>query len=178
MLNIYLTDLSAYNSGYLIGKWVTLPLSDEELHHVINEILCEGETAANDSNHEEYFITDYEWEDLCIFEVNEYSNPFELNSKLLLLEGLDQNLLKCVSFLLEYELAIDLEDAISKADDVILYEDQSLEDVAYDLINECYDTQSLPSIISNNIDYKGIAVDLEYDGTYFIVDNDVFQYIG
>lgn len=38
MLNIFLTDLAAYNSGELIGKWITLPLTDLELQTVINEV--------------------------------------------------------------------------------------------------------------------------------------------
>lgn len=54
---IYLTDLSSYNNGKLIGKWVVLPLSNEELSNEIKEVL----SMDNDGDiHEEYFITDYE----------------------------------------------------------------------------------------------------------------------
>lgn len=31
MLEIFITDLCAYNNGFLIGKWITLPLSGNEL---------------------------------------------------------------------------------------------------------------------------------------------------
>lgn len=30
-INIYLTNLGKYNEGELVGEWVELPVSDEEL---------------------------------------------------------------------------------------------------------------------------------------------------
>ena len=34
MMNIYLTNLGKYNEGELIGEWVELPVSQEELQKV------------------------------------------------------------------------------------------------------------------------------------------------
>ena len=31
MINIFITNLGKYNEGELIGEWVTLPISEEEL---------------------------------------------------------------------------------------------------------------------------------------------------
>lgn len=31
MMNIYLTNLGKYNEGYLIGEWVELPITEDEL---------------------------------------------------------------------------------------------------------------------------------------------------
>jgi hypothetical protein len=31
MLKIYITDLAAYNSGYLRGEFITLPMEEKEL---------------------------------------------------------------------------------------------------------------------------------------------------
>jgi hypothetical protein len=80
--------------------------------------------------------------------------------------------------LLSEGLANDLDDAISKADDVRVYEGQSMEDIAYDLLQECYGVDTLPSIIANNINYEYVARELEMDGTYFEMGNDIFEYIG
>lgn len=178
MLKIYLTDLAAYNCGALVGKWITMPMEEIELHQVINEVLSEGEIAVNGENHEEWFISDFEWENIDLFDVEEYENIFELNSKLLLLQELDPNQMKRVKFILDEQYTYDIEDAILKAEDVIVYENTTLEDVAYDLIQDCYDIESLPSIITTNIDYSGIASDLEMDGNYYIVDDDIFEYLG
>ena len=52
MMNIYLTNLGKYNEGQLIGEWVELPVSNEELQKVFERIGINEE-------YEEYFITDY-----------------------------------------------------------------------------------------------------------------------
>lgn len=177
MLKIYITDLAAYNSGRLCGEWVTLPLSEEELTLKTKEILITGEDAVNGINHEEYFITDYEWDDVNLFEVDEYENIHKLNGKLQLLEDIDTNTLQAISFLLSEGFAKDIEDAISKTDDVIIHPQTTMESVAYDLIQELYGADhNLPSIIANHIDYDGIARDLELDGNYFVVGDDVYEY--
>ena len=72
-----------------------------------------------------------------------------------------------------------MEDALEKLDNVILHENQSMRDIAYDLMDELYGVDyKLPAIIANNIDYDGIAYDLEIGGNYTVIDNDVFEYIG
>lgn len=37
MMNIYLTNLGKYNEGQLIGEWVELPVSNEELQKYLKE---------------------------------------------------------------------------------------------------------------------------------------------
>ena len=54
MMNIYLTNLGKYNEGELVGEWVQLPISDEELQEVFKRIGIDGK------EYEEYFIADYE----------------------------------------------------------------------------------------------------------------------
>jgi len=53
-----------------------------------------------------------------------------------------------------------------------------MNDIAYDLMQECYQADKLPSIIANNIDYDGIAKDLELDGNYYQYGSDIIEYIG
>mgnify|MGYP000594870433 CR=1 FL=1 len=178
MLKVYITDLAAFNSGVLVGKWITLPLTDQELNTVISEVLSEGETAVDGENHEEWFITDYEWEDIDLFSIDEYENIFELSNKLEALQYLTDENLKAVKFILDEQFTYDIEDAILRADDVTIHEDQCLVDIAYDLMEESYGIDKLPSIISSNIDYEGIASELDMSGTYWEIDNDVYEYIG
>lgn len=178
MLKVYLTDLAAYNAGSLVGKWVQLPLTGFELSQVISEVLSEGEHAIDGSNHEEYFITDYEWDDVDIKEIDEYENIYNLNDELILLSDLEKEKLKAVKFLLDECITSDIEDAISRAEDVIIHHNYTMEDVAYDLIEFCFNLKDIPPLITNNIDYDGIARDLEYDGTYWELGGDVYEYIG
>ena len=37
-MKIFLTNLGKYTEGYLIGKWVKLPVSEEVLDKVLEEI--------------------------------------------------------------------------------------------------------------------------------------------
>lgn len=181
MLKIYLTDLAAYNKGYLFGEWISLPCSN--LDETLSKILRAGEALSYlecgyFEKHEEYFITDWEWEDVELFEINEYENIFSLNETLFRLEEFNQSDLKAIAFLLSEQIASNLEDAISKADDVIIYENQTLSDVAFDLVNDCYDLVKLPSLIANHIDYDAIARDLELEGNFTVIGNDVYEYCG
>lgn len=179
MLKLFITDLSAYNNGFLVGEWVTLPLSGKELYMAISQILSEGEhLCQSDTNHEEIFITDYEWTGLELFNVGEYDSPWDINDDLGKLSELSSYKQKAVAFLLSEHITYDLDDAIQRSEDVIIHENQRLEDVAYDLLQECYELDKLPSIIANNIDYEGVARELEHDGTYWEIDGDVFEYVG
>lgn len=178
MINIFITDLSAYNHGNLVGRWINLPLSSFELSQALSEVLTEGEHITSESNHEEYFITDYEWSNIDIKDVDEYDNIYDLNAEVLLLSALDSDKLKAVKFLLDEGITIDIEDAISRAEDVTIHQKQSMEDVAVELIESCYNLKDIPDLIVNNIDYDGIARDLEHDGTYWDINGDVYEYIG
>lgn len=82
MIRIYLTDLAAYNCGALVGKWITLPLTNEQLQIKISEVLSLGEMAINTKDHEEWFITDYEWEDIDLFTQEEDTKQANLTSSM------------------------------------------------------------------------------------------------
>ncbi len=177
MLNIYLTDLAAYNSGYLIGKWISLPMDSNELQEQIKEVLTLGEAETKES-HEEWFITDYEWQNIDLWSIEEYEDIFELNDNLDLLKDCSTTQLKAIRFLLTEQITLDVEDAFYRSDDVIIHESTSMEDIAYELMQESYGVDKLPTIISNNIDYYSIGQDLELDGNYTVIDADVYEYIG
>ena len=49
MLNIFITNLGKYNEGELVGEWVKLPATKEELETVYERIGINEE-------YEEYFI--------------------------------------------------------------------------------------------------------------------------
>ena len=181
MLKIYLTDLSAYNKGYLFGEWISLPC--DNLEEQLSKILRAGEAMCFIEEgyfelHEEYFITDWEWEDVELFEINEYEDIFKLNETLFRLTSYSNYQLKAIRFLLLEQIVKTIDDALDKADDVIIYENQTLSDIAFDIVNESYELDKLPTLITAHIDYEGIARDLELDGNFTIIDNDVYEYHG
>lgn len=82
LLNIFITNLGKYNEGELIGEWVELPVTNEELEAVYERI-------GINEQYEEVFITDYET-DLEGLEVGEYDNIEELNELIKELDELDE----------------------------------------------------------------------------------------
>lgn len=68
-MKIYLTNLGKYNEGELVGKWFTLPIDIEEALEEIG--------VADDTEYEEFFITDYE-NDFGL-KIEEYSPLDKLN---------------------------------------------------------------------------------------------------
>lgn len=173
-MTIYITDLGAYNQGHLIGEHISLPIDEDNLKSKIDEILSIGAKACGDTEHEEIFITDY---DCDFMEVHEYSDPFELNRIAQEAEELNDHELKIVRFLLNNGLVKDFTESLSQIEEVIIH-NGTMEDIAFEFVNECYDLDSLPSIISSNISYKNIAHDMELEGRYFEVDGDIYEYLG
>lgn len=181
MLKIFLTDLAAYNKGYLYGEWISLPCDNlqEELEKILKggEALCFMQCGYYEK-HEEWFVTDYEWSDVSLFSVEEYEDIFELNTKLESISSLDLSQLKVVKFLLDQGIVSSLDDAIEHTEDVNIYSATNLKSHAYDVLDELYNLDSIPSIITNNIDYDGVAYELSMDGRYFEVDDDLYEYMG
>jgi (2Fe-2S) ferredoxin len=182
VLNVYITDLSAYNKGVLHGDWYTLPMDREELQRIIAKVLKGGEEIASaemgyNDKHEEYFISDYEWESIELFDIGEYENLDQLNSKLQKLENHSKEIqLKAIAFLLSEGIVTDFDEAIEKSENVTVHEDISLSDLAHIRMEELYQVEKLPSIIATNIDYDKVGRELELDNVFYCIDNDIYEY--
>jgi len=173
MLKIYVTDFAAYNSGILSGEWIDLPCSD--LGSAIQAVLLEGQRVCGDAlPHEEFFITDFEWEDDGMGKacpVSEYSDPYKLNEVTEELSSLDEFERLQVQFLL-YE-GYEFEYAIENYGDVQIYDyrsSTSFKDVYELLAEDLVDDGCFGDISANltfYIDHSAIARDLRCDYTEF-----------
>lgn len=146
---VFITNLGKYNEGALVGKWIELPCADIEGE--LAEIGVEPGT-----QYEEYFITDYE--NSFGYEVGEYENLWTLNELADKLKYVD------VDWLTTYldVTGADLEEAVDNYEECsVWYPNQSLSDVAYDMVHDYYD---LPEIALRYFDYEAFARDLGYDG--------------
>ena len=171
-MRIYITDLSAYNQGALVGKWIELPLAKEELAEAIYEVLREGERVTNSSEHEELIITDYECDYLRI---DEYCDIDRLNDIAEVVADYDDSDFLKLKFL-EHEgfktLEIILDNGINNYDvDIYDYSSNtSFTDVyellAVDMVDEGL-FGCVPPNFENYIDYSAIGRDLSMDYTEF-----------
>ena len=163
LLKVFVTNLGKYNEGELIGEWVSLPISESELEEVLERI-------GINEQYEEYFITDYETE-LDDLDIDEYSNISELNELAAQLESFDEYDLEKIGAIIE-GCGIALQDAIDNIDDYTYYSGKTLEDVAYEIVEECYD---LPEFALRYFDYEAFARDLDYDGYTETTNGVIYQ---
>ena len=152
-IKIYLTNLGKYNEGQLIGEWVELPTSEEELEKALERIGINEE-------YEEYFITDYETE-IEGLKVGEYDNLEELNELAELIENLDSFELDKLNAVSE-ATGYDIKEIIENLDDYDFYPKMTLEDLAYQFVDDGL-FGSVSKQLENYIDYEAIARDLGFD---------------
>ena len=175
MLNIYLTNLGKYNEGELIGEWVQLPCTDEELEAVKEKIGISDEPDENGIYYEEWFITDYE-SDIHGIKVGEYDNVDELNELAEELENLDADQEKAIQAYLEdgssFEEALE---AVQDGDYMIYCDCEDMEDVARQLVEETGMLNDIPEMVARYFDYEAYGRDLDIEGKFYYIDGDMVQ---
>lgn len=162
MLNIYVNTWGNYNeNGADGGKWITLPMSKEELENALENI-----AAAMGDNDPEWAIHDHEWTtDIDLFDVSEYDNITVLNECLQELEGLKEWELEEVAAAME-AFGYEFLEAVERQQRgyFTLYRNMDLTEVAEELVNECFFTKDTPDIFTRYFDYEAFGRDLSFDG--------------
>ena len=159
MLNIFVNTWGNYNeNGADGGQWITLPMDPEELEEVLENI-----AALMGDNDPEWAIHDYEWTtEIELDEISEYANIFKLNEMCNELDDLDEWEAEEIAAAVEaweYSFAEALERHNRGC--FIFYPGRDLEEVAEEIINECYD---LPEFALRYFDFEAFARDLRFDG--------------
>jgi antirestriction protein len=177
---IYIANLGKYNEGQLVGKWVELPITEEELNEVFAEIKLgyfdnDGNYHhgyfENGSFYEEFAIHDYDT-DLEGWEIGESANILEISELVERINSLNEHDYDALKACLE-----STGDHIENCLDMIergeyeFYHNKSLEDVAMELVDE-----GIFSIecLMDYIDFDKLARDLRVDG-YDETENGVFR---
>lgn len=162
MLNIFITNLGKYNEGELIGEWVKLPVSEEELEAVFEHIGINEE-------YEEHFITDYET-DITGLKVGEYDSIEDLNELAETLEDLDEYEREIVEAMISE--GYDLEEALEKKDDCMVYHDcNDMTDVAEQYAEETGLLDSIPENLRYYFDFEAYGRDMGIEGTFVFTNN-------
>lgn len=163
-MRIYLTNLGKYNEGELVGQWLELPATDEEIVRTQWNILIDGE------KYEECFITDYEDSPISI---GEYDNLDYLNEVAEEYENLTSEEQDVLTHLLNYygydfNRAIEI---IKKADYMILNDIENETDLGYALAEDW----EIPEHLKNYIDYEAIGREATFSG--WQIENNKAYYI-
>ncbi len=152
---IYVACLASYNAGILHGEWIDADQEPEELQEKINKML----SASPVEDAEEFAIHDYD--DFYVY-LSEYP-------------GLE-TVSNIANFLVEHgklgaeilsHCCNDLEEAKRAMEEQYLGEYESLEDYAYDYIDQ---TMNLPEFVKTYFDYKAFARDIDLNGDVFVIE--------
>ena len=168
MLRIFINTWGNYNvNGAEGGRWIDLPMPEAELDDVLEDI-----AAKMGDDDPEWAIHDYEWTThIKLDDISEYSDIYKLNEICQEAEDLDEYDLEVINAAIE-AWGVSFQEALEHRDDYIFYKGQTLEDVAYDLVEECYFTHETPEIFRTYFDYASFARDLSFEG-YNEVSNGV-----
>jgi antirestriction protein len=151
----FITNLGKYNEGVMMGEWITFPIDEEELETVLERIGINEE-------YEEVFFTDWECEIDCGFgEYEDIESVNELAERLEEIEMHDD--LEKLEAIIE-ATGDSLEEALNYMDDAIFYPGYTLEEVAEEIIEDCYGHRHVDEIFYRYFDYEAFARDLEFDG--------------
>lgn len=165
ILKIFITNLGKYNEGELVGEWLDLPATEDEIDELYERIGIGEE-------YEEVFITDFE-SDLNI-KVGEYDNIEALNEMAEEIENLDEWELETLEALLTYY--DDVEEALEKIDDVIIWAGcDDMEEVAEQYAEETGLLDRIPENLRYYFDFEAYGRDLEIEGTYIFYNGDCYQ---
>lgn len=163
---VYVTNLGKYNEGELVGEWLELPASDDEIQEVMDKIGVKYGT-----DYEEYFITGYETN--CGYTVGEYTSIETVNEDI-------QNMIDAENdaglweALFEYDNRA-IENWCSDVSNGYyqFYEGMTAEEYEQQLVEDCYDL-SFDKLgwIANfiEIDYERMA---RYDDSIYETENGV-----
>lgn len=163
-ITVFVTNLGKYNEGCLVGEWLPLPTTTEQVQACLKRIGIDG------IRYEEYFITDYEASVEGLYDrLPEYANLDELNYLASRLDEMKPHEIEKYEAAVEYgEHAGSLQDLINLTENLDcydLYPDvQSEEDYGYYLIDEC-SALDIPEDIRNYFDYKAYGRDVMMDET-------------
>ena len=151
-MKAYITNLGKYNEGCLVGKWIDSPIDEDDFASELESIGVKENTM-----YEEWFITDY---DCSLFDMydafGEYPNIDDINEVAEALEDHESEFTALME-VCSYTDAL----GYLESENYTFYEGMTLEDVAYEFVEECY---NLPEIAQRYFDYKAFARDLSFDG--------------
>lgn len=153
--SVFVENGSVYRDGGMLGVWLELPMSEDELESKFAEIgiAYHDDLVLN----KDYVITDFEND--VDYEVGDYEPIDLLNDLASRLEDV-----QCMEWLTAYmdETGESLDEAIERYEDnSVWYGGMTLGEVAEELVD---DTENLSEFARRYFDYEAFARDLRIDG--------------
>lgn len=164
MIKVAIEEWGLYNNGILACKWWTADNTIEEIQKFYSDLRKEHGIFPHDDL--ELFNADWEGSNM----INENTGFLRVQEISETLEQLTIEDQKKINYLIEYN-GCSFDEALEQYEDVELYEDTTMLQLAEQLINE---TWEVPEHLVNYIDADKFANDLSMDG-YTVIDGDIYR---
>lgn len=165
MLDIFVNTWGNYNeNGADGGKWITLPMEQEELEEKLEAI-----AEAMGDEDPEFCIHDYEYTgEIDLDEINEYTDIYEINDLCNEATALEEYELEEIAAAVE-AFGYNFRQAKEKQQEgsFVFYPGMDLIDVAHDMADvmmDCHNLKEIPKFLQTYFDYEAFARDLGFDG--------------
>ncbi|QNL30611.1 ArdA-like antirestriction protein [Gordonia phage SpeedDemon] len=174
MPSIWIADLAAYNAGHLVGEWVELDADTdaEDVYAKIKEICARGDELLRKLNewsgpHEEFAIHDYEG--FGPIKIGEYD---PISAVMAHVERMGDDPDKYFAYVKHngehYAENYD-------EDRVVGPLGSSMQDVAYQLVDDLGYLEGVPEHVARYFDYDMFTRDLEIEGNYVEYDGQFYE---
>lgn len=176
MLKVFIANLGKYNEGELCGKWIELPIEEEDLNEVFDDIeICHEDEEGNEikyydsvgNPYKEYFVAGFET-DIDGLKISERISFEELNEMAEEIDNLYEEEQEILSGLLK-ECGFSYEDAItilSNEQYCVFYNCFDMSEVAEQVVEQCGYLETMPEHLRGYFDYEALGRDLEIEGHY------------
>lgn len=150
---VWVGDLGDYNAGILTGEWIVIEKGTtlEGLQDRINAILKRGVT--EDSPHEEWFVADYNYLPLSA----QYP---DLSAVIVVAQLVIEQGYRVTKAFIDHFGEQNTDEFYERFCGVY----DSVQDYVHELINDCYNLETVMGELSSYFDYEKYANDLEYGG--------------
>lgn len=163
-IKVWVGNLGKYNEGELVGKWVTLPIDEDDLEKVLESIGIDNE------EYEETFIADYDLP-FDSSEFGEYTSIEELNEiaeRYNNLSSDEQEIFNEIST----EFQLDEVFNIIESENYVSHPNcDDMTDIAYEYIEETGMLNDVPETVARYFDYEAYGRDIDIEGHFIKSDS-------
>lgn len=158
-VKVWVGNLGKYNEGNLVGRWIELPIDEDDLEKVLESIGIDNE------EYEEIFIADYDIP-FDAKELGEYTSIERLNEiaeRYNDLEEYEKEVFNEISTDFKLDEAFDI---VEDGDYMIYSNCDDMGDVAMQYVEETGLLNNVPGDLVDYFDYQSYGRDMEINGYY------------
>lgn len=165
-MRVCINTWALYNEGLHLGTWCNIEDYEDTLEE-LKEIQLEYDLGDD----LEPFLADWEDDELGI--CSESCDLEKLKDTYESYDNLDDNERECLAYMTGY-LGMKFEEAIDRVEDVIVYDIDNYEDLAYEFVQEGL-YGDIPESISFYLDYEKMGRDLDIEGYYNLYNGKIYR---